>query len=193
GVAGWPGMNSLADLERRRLMVEDVDVRPDGDGWDPYRAFQAKLGHPLRRTWCVQTGSKGQQFYRWVPAGPYPRLVQNLYKLGLGKHVDIKAQAGLVVGAGCFNIAGQYRVLGGEDGPDITDPDIPADERNGPDVADADEIALLSRTSAIPDLTDGEVSPVAHTVVGHVVVRLGLVRPGGLTRTGHMPVVCPWS
>jgi hypothetical protein len=103
----WPSAN--IGVVARGLVIVDVDVRNDGD--TSLAALEQAHGK-LPETFTARTPTGGRHIYLRLPEG-HPGAGNSAGKLGSG--IDIKGQAGYVLGVGSRVAAGEYTFEGTTD------------------------------------------------------------------------------
>jgi RecA/RadA recombinase len=103
----WPSAN--IGVVARGLVIVDVDVRNNGDA--SLAALELQHGK-LPETFTARTPTGGRHIYLRLPEG-HPGAGNSAGKLGSG--IDIKGQAGYVLGVGSRVAAGEYTFEGTTD------------------------------------------------------------------------------
>ncbi len=103
GIATGPSGLVVVDLDP----VRAKDPKGTPDGVTSLQALCERAGHPVPATYRTRTASGGQHLYFTAPDGV--RLGSSAGRLG--KHIDIRAHGGYVVGAGSVLPNGAYEVV----------------------------------------------------------------------------------
>jgi hypothetical protein len=97
-----PNANLGLACEPSRLLVIDVDRKPDRDGFESLRDLAAALG-PLPATITAISGSEGEHYYFAAPAGV--AIANSAGALGPG--LDVRGAGGYVVAPPSVHITGR--------------------------------------------------------------------------------------
>lgn len=161
--ARFPGCNFGVRLRENEVVI-DLDRKNEVDGVSEMQGLCIKLGIALRSTFTVTTPTGGQHLY----FSTTKKLSLSVGKLGPG--IDIRTEGGYVIGAGCSNSLGSYRI----------------EEDSGPVLLPIPDqfVSLLQSTGVRrlhrPDDSDVIASIKAHTHDNELTRWAGLLRGQGL-------------
>ncbi len=104
---GLPTGSAQKLADGMKLLVLDLDKKPDGDGWDSLREITKQIGS-LPATLTVSTPSGGHHLYFKIPGDAKVTISAS----ALGKYIDVRCDGGYVIAPGSELIGkGRYEIV----------------------------------------------------------------------------------
>ena len=104
---GLPTGSAQKLADGMKLLVLDLDKKPDGDGWDSLREITKQIGS-LPATLTVSTPSGGHHLYFKIPGDAKVTISASV----LGKYIDVRCDGGYVIAPGSELIGkGRYEIV----------------------------------------------------------------------------------